>query len=203
MNNQKNEKVMDWFKKYRWIFVGALAIALAAGFFNWRAAQNYNVSLTLAVNRSGAQPAIDYQYDDYYALKAADEFGGTIVGWFKTPELPKIVYQRAKMDTAGLSLNDLARRFKASKISPNLVEIRFSAPTEQEARNLAQAISVVVVEKSRLPDTGSTQKIYFLISAGEPVIANNPFDLWPSMAAGFVIGLVAGFFILAAKEYLK
>jgi capsular polysaccharide biosynthesis protein len=203
MNNKKYmQNIIVYFKKYRWVFIGALVVAVVAGFFNWRAAQNYNVSLTLAVNRSGAQSAIDYQYDDYYALKATDEFGDTVVGWFKTPELPKNVYQRAKIETIGLSLNNLARRFKASKISPNLVEIRFSASTEQEARGLAEAISEVVTEKSRL-DTASTQKIYFLILAGEPVIVKNSFDFWSSMIAGLIIGLVAGFFISAAKEYFK
>jgi len=159
--------------------------------------------LALTVSRQGTQEATDYKYDNYYAVKATDEFGDTVVGWFKTPEITSAINQKIGVDSSGWSLSALSGKFQAAKISPNLVEVRYSTKTDVEARQTAQAISQVITEKIDQLNSSSGQGISFLAIAGEPVIVKNTFSLWLNILAGFLVGLVFGFFIATAKEYLK
>jgi len=189
--------------KHKFIWIFAFFVALAAGFFAWQKGDNFSVSLALTISRQGTQEAFDYKYDNYYALKATDEFGGTVAGWFKTPEIASAINKKAGVDSSGWSLSSLSGKFKAAKISPNLVEVRFGAKTESDAKKISQAIGQVISDKVNLINNSSNQGIAFLVIAGESVIVKNTYNLWLNILAGFLVGLVFGFFISVAKEYLS
>ncbi|MDD2730665.1 MAG: hypothetical protein PHW33_00900 [Candidatus Portnoybacteria bacterium] len=189
------------FKEYRWVLVFALLVAVAAGFFTWRQGEKYSVSMAISVSRQGTQAAADYKYDSYYAVLASDEFGDTVTGWFKTPEMAVAVYRQAGLPLSQNSLNGLARRFQAAKISPNVVEVRFGVQTEPEAGALARGIASVLQEKVSLLNPSSAQGLAFAVTAGEPVVAENKQAIWWKSLAGFITGLAAGWFIKAAKNY--
>ena len=188
-------------KRYRAVLIFALLTALAAGFFTWRTGERYSVSLAVSVSRLGTQQASDYKYDSYYAMKASDEFGDTVAGWFKTPEMTAAVYKKANMKLGGTNLNNMARRFQASKISPNVVDVRFGVKTEEEGRNLALAMTGILQDKSSLLSSLSGQGIAFAAMTSEPVIVKNTYAIWWNALAGFLAGLVLGIFIRVAKEY--
>lgn len=190
-------------QKYKGVLIFALAVALVAGIFTWQKQDRYDVSLSLTVSRYGTQSAQDYKYDNYYAIKASDEFGETVSGWFKTPEMTQAIFKKLAVRPGSMSLDSLKRRFKAAKISPNLVEVRFSAKNENEAKNLAQAVSDTVVEKTNLLNVSSWQGISFLVAGGEPVIVKNEMAIWWNLLTGFLVGLVVGFFVFISKEYFS
>ena len=200
---------MDWQTikkyalKYRAVLIFALLVALATGLFTWQKGERHNVSLSVTVSRLGTQPASDYKYDNYYAVKASNEFGDTVAGWFKTPEMTVAVYKKAYLKLASSNLSGLARRFSASKISPNVVDVRFSVKTEEEGKNLAQAMAGALREKADSLNLISGQGIAFAVMAGEPVIVENTGVIWWNALAGLLAGLVLGFFILVAKDYFK
>jgi len=194
--------IEELFAKYRWILLFAVLVALAAGIFAWFTAQSYSASLALTITRQGTQASSDYKYDDYYALKASDEFGTTVVGWFKTPEIASAVGRQAGLVVSG-SLSSLSRKFQAQKLSPNLVEVRYGASSASEAQKIAQAIGRVIADKINLINKSSDQGIAFLAIAGEPVIVKNTFSIWLNVLAGFLIGLVFGIFVRTAKDYFR
>lgn len=136
-------------------------------------------------------------------MRASDEFGTTVVGWFKTPEIAEAINQKVGINSSGWSLSALSGRFKAAKISPNLVEVRYGAKTESDAKKISQAIGQVISEKVSLINNSSNQGIAFLVIAGEPVIVKNTYNLWLNILAGFLIGLVFGFFIIVARDYFS
>lgn len=190
-------------KQYRAILIFSLLTALAAGFFTWRTGERYSASLAVSVSRLGTQQASDYKYDSYYALKASDEFGNTVAGWFRTPEMTVAVYKKANMNQGNASLNNLARRFQASKISPNVVDVRFGVKTEEGGKALAQAVSNVLQEKTYLLNSVSWQGIAFAVMTSEPVIIKNTYAIWWNALAGLLAGLVLGIFVRVAKDYFK
>jgi len=194
---------MKYLKKYKYVLIFALLVALAAGFFAWRKAEKFEVSLALTISRYGTQSAQDYKYDNYYALKATDEFGGTVAGWLKTPEVTQAVYKRAGLELSSPTLSSLSRKFKAVKISPNLVEIRFSAKTQDEGQKMAQAAGQIIAEKANLLNASSWQGISFLVVAGEPVVVKNKMILWWNVLMGLIVGLVFGFFVQISNEYFR
>ena len=198
-----HKKISQWANKYRWVLIFAVLAAMAAGFFNWQKQGGYIVSLTATVSRYGTQNAADYKYDNYYALKATDEFGNTVAAWFKTPEMAQTIAKKIGASVEGRSLSSLSRQYKAAKISPNLVEIRFSAASEAEGRKVAQAISQILQEKADFINASSWQGISFSVLAGEPVVIKDTANFWLIVLAGFLVGLATGLFFQATKEYLK
>lgn len=195
------KKLVSYSLKYRFVLIFALLMALAAGFWKWQSAGKYDVSLVLTVNRYGIQQSPDYRYDNYYALKASDEFGDTVAGWFKTPEMAQAIFKKVGLGSWSQNLNDLSIRFKAEKIAPNLVEIRFSARSEDEAKAFAQAMGHLAAEKVDAINASSSQNVSFLLLAGEPVVVKNEGWVWQGVLAGFLVGLAVGIFVRASKEY--
>lgn len=198
----KNMDIKKYLKKYKWVLVFALAVAMAAGIFVWLG-DKYSASLNLTVSRLGTQNAADYKYDSYYALKASDEFGSAVEGWFKTPSMTQAVYQKANLSLGPMGLNSLSRRFLAVKISPVTVEVRFSANSEADIKAISQAVASVAQAKADLLNSSSNQGVAFTIIGSEPVIVSNAANLWRNILAGFFIGLVFGFFMQVAKEYFR
>jgi len=196
------KKIIFYLGKFKFILAFAVLVALAAGLFGWWGGTKYSVSLSLTINRYGNQPSQDYRYDNYYALKAANEFGDTVTGWFKTPEMTQAIFKKAGLNSWPQNLNTLSRRFSAAKISPNLVEVRFGAQSESEAKTLADAVGRVVAEKTNLIGNSSGQNISFSATAGEPVIIKNIGLIWWNILAGLLVGLAVGIFVKLARGYL-
>jgi len=196
-------KIKGFIANYKWVLVFALVVAIVAGFFTWLQADKFSASLALTVSRAGAQSTSDYKYDDYYALKAADEFGSTVVGWFKTPETAQAIFQQAGLDFDSGSLVGLSRVFRAAKISPNTVEVRFSAGSEDQAGAISLAIVAVAAGKASFLGVASGQGAAFAVSGGEPVVVANSFNVWQNVLAGLIVGLIFGFFVKTGKEYFK
>lgn len=197
------QKLVSYLLKYRFVFIFALLMAVVAGFWEWQSAGKFDVSLVLTVNRYGIQQSPDYRYDNYYALKASDEFSDTVAGWFETPEMAQAILKKTGLDSWSQNLNALSRRFKAAKIAPNLVEVRFSAQSEEEAKILAKAIGQLGAQKVDVINSASSQNISFLLLVGEPVIVKNAGIIWWNIFSGFLVGLAVGFFLKLGKEYFK
>ncbi len=193
--------IKKYLAEYKWVLVFALAVAFVAGFFTWISADKYSASLALTISRAGTQNAADYKYDNFYALKASDEFGSVVEGWFKTPEMTQIIYKRAEINLGSPSLGSLSRRFKAAKISPTTVEVRFSAASVSEIKAIGRAILNVSAEKANSLSYFSGQGVAFSVTGNEPVIVANSFNVWQNTLMGLIIGLIFGFFARAAKEY--
>lgn len=197
------KKAINYLAGYKWVFVFALAVAVAAGVFAWWSASANSASLVLNISRLGTQNSTDYKYDNYYALRASDEFGSVVEGWFKTPEMTQAVYKEAGLDLNLHSLGSLSRFFKAGKISPAAVEVRFSVQSASEAKAISQAIIKISAQRALAIGAASNQGISFMIGGSEPVVVDNSSNLWRNLLAGFIMGLIIGFFVKAAREYFR
>lgn len=188
---------------YKFILAFAALVALAAGVFAWQGGDKFSASLSLTISRAGTQNSADYKYDSYYALKASDEFGSAVEGWFKTPEMAQAIYKKAGLDSGLQNLAGLSRRFQAVKISPTTVEVRFGGASESEAKNIGQSIVAVAAERANEISFISNNGVAFSVVGSEPVIVANSNDIWQNTLIGLFIGLIFGFFIKTAKEYFK
>jgi len=194
--------MFKYLNEYKWVLVFAVLVALAAGIFAWQK-DKYSVSLSLTISRAGTQNSSDYKYDSYYALKASDEFGSAVEGWFKTPEMAQAIYKQAGLNLGAPTLAGLSRRFQAAKISPTTVEVRFGAASVNDAKNISLAIANVAGAKADLLNTKSNQGVAFAVIGGEPVIVADSFNIWQNALLGLIIGLVFGFFVKISKDYFK
>jgi len=117
--------------------------------------------------------------------------------------MTQTIFKKADFQSGNQSLNSLKKRFQSAKISPNLVEVRFSAKDELTVKVLAQAIVSVVADKVNLLNTSSEQGISFIVLGSEPVIVKNSLDIWWNALAGFLVAFAAGFFIKVSREYFS
>ena len=198
-----NKKIIEDIREYKEILIFALGVALVAGIFTWQKQDKYEASLSLTVSRYGTQSAQDYKYDNYYAVMATDEFGDTVAGWFKTPEMTQTIFKKANLQSSSQDLDSLKKRFQAAKMSPNLVEVRFSAKDEPTAKILAEAVVNVVSEKVGSLNIISLQGISFVVMGSEPVVVKNNLAVWWNVLAGLLVGLAVGFFIKVSREYFS
>ncbi|MEK7160846.1 MAG: hypothetical protein AAB724_02360 [Patescibacteria group bacterium] len=193
----------EWFQKYQAVLIFAVIAGLAAGLSAWWLQPPFRASISLTVSRATLQLGSDYQYDNYYALKASDEFGDTVAGWFKIPEMTQEILKQAGQTGALESLSSLSRRFSAVKVAPNLVELRYGAASPTEALILGEAIKRVVTGKVDDLKQASNQSINFSVLAGPVVVANNSRTIWWQALAGLAAGLALGFFLKVSREYLS
>ncbi len=197
--NKRN--FLGFLKSYRNVFFFSFLVASVTGVFAWQRGEKYSISLTITLSRQETQNVTDYKYDSYYAILATDEFSETLSGWFKTPEMTEDIYYQASLPLKKNSLNNLARRFRAEKISPHVVEIRFGASSESEGLILAQAIKEVLEKRISLLNSASAQGLNFTILSSNPIIVKNIQTIFWQIVAGFFTGLTVGWFIKSAKEY--
>ncbi len=197
------KKFKQRFEENKNVLIFALLVALIAGAIGWGSGQPYGVSLALTSVRVASGQPLDYNYDNYYALRAADEFGSTILGWFKTPETVSAIFNKAGIKFSPGSFREFAGKFKAFKVSPNVVEIRFDTFSEAQAKKVSQAIGEVIAEKNKALSSSSKEGLNFTTLAGEPVILKNSWVFGQKALIGFLIGLIFGLFFQSARKYFS
>jgi len=180
-----------------------IVATLAAGISAALQPTTQAVSLSFAINRVNQAPTVDYQYDGYYALLAADEYAQTVVSWFTTPSIIREMYSAAKIDPNMTTINSLTGRFKVKKYSAQNIVVRFSEPDASRATALAAAIKTTLVEKTERLNRTADDKAQFEIITTDPVIADskpNPY-LWAMVA--LVLSAGAAVLIAAIRVFLR
>ena len=200
---EKITKIQNWISKNRKIVWFAVLVAFICGIWASWSGQNYSASVSVLVSRVASAQPIDYNYDSYYALKATDEFGGTVVGWLKTPEVVEAVYKRAQIEFNPSTFSGFSGSFKGIKVSPSTVEIRFECSSPDDAKKIAKALGETISEKNKQLADSSKQGINFVALASDPVVIKNRFDVYVKFSAGLLIGLVFGLFFQRAKEFFR
>lgn len=196
-------KIKDWLLKNKRTLQFAFLIAILCGIWAaWRG-QGYSASVSMLVSRVASVQPIDYNYDSYYALKATDEFGGTIIGWLKTPEVVESVYKKAGIDFAPSGFSGFSGNFKGIKVSPSTVEVRFDCSSRDDAKKIAKAIGETISEKNKQLADSSKQGINFVALTSEPVVIQNKLDVIVKFLAGLLVGFVFGLFFQRAKIFFN
>lgn len=178
-------------------------IVFATMLFTFMSPAYYEASFSFLVSRSGADSTADYKYDGYYALMATDLIADTVEQWLKNPEAVQSIYAKAGVDGKFKSLKDMARKFKAMKLTSQLVEVRLKAERSEDAKKVAEAASGILKSKIAASNNTEEKNGTFKVIDSEPVILEVKPDPILNLAISLVFGLVLGLFIALGKEYLK
>ncbi len=191
MNFEELYKIIQKNLKFTLVFTGIIiAVVLVS---SWILSGGYNVSLAILVaSRVENQTSADYQYSGYYSVKAADEFGNTISQLVKSPEIVNAVFQKAQQ-TQSIS------SFKAQKMAPQYVEIKFIAYTQEQGRKISEALVFVLGEKVAKLNSLSGN-VVFSISGGETIIVKNQQNFILNGLIALIGGFLLSIFIVLLKE---
>lgn len=194
---------VNLFVRRKNLAIGLVVLVIAAAYL-WAYLQpvRYTASMSLSVNTINQQQTTDYQFDGYYALQAADLFSQTVVSWLQTPSVLVEVYERAGVTTPVQPIRSLTGRFKTKKYSSQNMVVAFAAPSEEEAKRLATAVTEVVTGRSQKVNRTTDNQALFELEASPPVIVRaEPDDLLLGGVSLFV-GIVLALFLVPLVEYL-
>ncbi len=163
----------------------------------------YAASESFAINRINRQNTTAYQYDDYYALQAADLFAQTVVSWFSTPSILQEAYVKANLDPMIDSVNSLPSRFKVRKYTAQNIVVRFTETTQDRADKLATSIRQVIEARSATLNQNPDGKSIFEIIGADAVVARSRPNALLLSAAALVLSLGAGLLLAALRHYLR
>ncbi|MFH0852927.1 MAG: Wzz/FepE/Etk N-terminal domain-containing protein [bacterium] len=178
--------------RHRWLIIIVVIISvLGAYFYAFSRPITYDASVSITIKRVNNPETSEFQYDEFYAIQASDLVSQTVVSWLATPSVVTEIYQRADLDPAIKSLNDITRRFTTRKLSSQNIVVKVNEESEEVARKLAAAITEDISTRVAQLVTTTDDQASFEAQASKSVVVENRID---SVLYG-IIGLIAGFFI--------
>jgi len=189
-------------KNYKYALLGiSIATAVVTFIVTMKQPSYYNSSLSLLVSSSQVQDTQDYRFDGYYTIQATDLFSNNIEAWLKSPEVVSGIFNAAKINPGTSHIKELTKIFKAEKLAPHYVEVRYKTSGEQDATRIASAITDALSEKTKSLGESSKNQTAFSVSSGKPVTALTKPPVLVNTAVAFVAGLFMGFLLVLMKEY--
>lgn len=189
-------------KNYKYIlFSIGIITAIATFIFTTRQPSYYNSSLSLLVSSSQIQETQDYRFDGYYTIQATDLFSNNIEAWLKSPEVVSGIFNISKINIGASNIKELTKIFKAEKLAPHYVEVRYKTSSGEDAARIASAITEALSEKTKSLGETSKNQTAFSVSGGKPITVLTKPPVLVNTAVAFVAGLFVGFLLVIIKEY--
>jgi capsular polysaccharide biosynthesis protein len=180
-----------------------LIFFVLAYIWTMRVGETYSSSLLLNVSRNENQSSTDYRYDQFYRLQADEKFSETISEWLKSPGVAQEIFKKADLNSSGKSIRQLGKTFRAEKMSPEIIEVRFSPKDTDEGKKIADSISSVISEKIKDINSPANDPNWFRIEPSNLVTAKNTQNLQLNLIVAALAGLFAGSLFAFLKHYLS
>jgi len=186
------------------VLIYAVIIAVVAVYiWSIKQSETYSTSLLLNVGRIETQSTADYRYDQFYRIQADDKFADTVSEWLKMPGVVQEILSKAGLNSSGKSLRQLAKTFSADKMSPQIIEVRFSPASPDEAGKISSAIASVISDKTKVLNADARDPNWFKVDPSNLITAKNTQDLRINLSVAALVGLVFGMFFAFVKHYIS
>lgn len=186
------------------VVIYAILIAVVVVYaWSVKKSETYSASLLLNISRTENQSTADYRYDQFYRLQADEKFAETIAEWLKSPGVSKDIFDKAGITTSEKTMRQLAKSFQAEKLSSEIVSVKFSTQTEDEAKKIASIAASVVAEKTKNLNSETRDSNWFKVDMSNLVILKNTQDLRINLAIAALAGLFIGTLLAFGKHYIS
>ena len=200
-------EIRDYFRiiKQNWQTFGLVVILclVLGGIFLATQKESFAISLTVNITRKGAQITTDYKFDDLYRLQADEKFAETIVGWLMSPIIAKDILDKAQIKNDGISLRGLSRKFKAEKISSQIVAVNFPTANKDDAGRIAKAIIEELSDNTEKLNQLQQENNWFSLSINDPVIVKNIYSFKVVIPLMLILGIFFAFWVIMLVHYWK
>jgi capsular polysaccharide biosynthesis protein len=181
------------------------AIIAVIALYAWsvRQSQTYSASLLLNIGQTETQSTADYRYDQFYRLQADDKFAETVVSWLKSPGVAKNIFEKAGVSSNQKTMRGLSKSFQAEKLSSNIVSVKYSTETNEEAAHISPSVAAVISEKTKALNADARDPNWFQIGASDLVVLKNTQDLRINLGIAALVGLFFGTLLAFGKHYIS
>ncbi|MEW6407843.1 MAG: Wzz/FepE/Etk N-terminal domain-containing protein [Patescibacteria group bacterium] len=162
----------------------------------------YTASTLLSIHRVNKEVTEDFQYDNYYAIQAAEFVGNTVVSLLQSPEAILEIYKKAKLDR-DIDIFHEVKKFRPKQLSSHLVKVKITNQSQEKAEKLAKATVAVINDKVKKLEVDPQKQNSFEIGAQGSVISTNKYNPYLVTALGLICGLFLGVGLAFLGEYFK
>lgn len=136
------------------------------------------------------------------AVRAAEIFADTLVGWLSSPDVVARAYERAGVAFPRPSVRRLSRAFTARRIGGQVAVVEFRAISSEEGERLAAAvISEVEARTSRL--NAHAQDVVFRLGTSKPLIVPVQYSPLVRGAVAALVMAVLGYSLVLFWDFLR
>lgn len=203
-NTMELKEFLQIFASQKKVFASVILIGLIGGFAMWYTQpEEYSVSLTVNVARTANLDQGVDEYDSFYRLQADERFGDTIVRWTQSPRFVENVLKATEVETGDFSDKDLRGVFDALRLSSQVIDVQFSAPTQELAESQSQALVSELERQTASLTAQGDQGFWFKILSEDPVIRSFSHSIVHIMGMAFVLSFLVAFVVAVMREYYK
>lgn len=189
-------------KKYKKVFFGVwlgfFAVAMLM-FFLQKNLFEATLSIDLGRNKVETSQNKEAGYDQFYRLEADDRFSKNIEQWLKDPNVVNAVYAESKISLKNETLGSLSKKFKAEKLAPGYLQVRYAVEDQAQAKKISDAIREQINRKIEV--LNPKEENWFEAVFSGPVMAPKklPWELF--FLGGLLGGLLIAFFATLTVFY--
>jgi len=184
------KKNLNWFLSVLGIVLfGGLLIQLILG--GW-----YKVELDLNITRTGYQAdTSEYRYDEFYRLQADERFSDTVVQWTNSRRIKEDISNKAK------GINFV--KFKAERLSSQMIKVSFLIKDKNQASKITQSITEVLNDKTDELNLEQKNPSWFKILVSSPVTYEYRISFGKLVMMLLFGGVFLGFWVVLIKHYME
>jgi capsular polysaccharide biosynthesis protein len=171
--------------------------------FSLTTPKSYEAVILLSVHRVNREKTADFQYDNYYAIQAAEYVGNTIVSLLEMPETILEIYKKAGWQDEMGDVYAAARKIKPKQISSHLVKVKLNDKNKEKVERLSGALADVIRNKISSIEVTPENKNSFTVESTEPIITQKTYSPPIVTLIGFLGGIMIGMGFSFCLEYLK
>lgn len=185
------------------VFYAILISVVIVYAWSVKQSETYSTSLLLNISRMETQSTTDYRYDQFYRVQADEKFAETIGEWLKIPGIASEIMTKANISQDGKTVRTLSKSFQADKMAPEIVEVRYLAVNQDNAKKISDALGSVVAEKVKSLNFEAKDPNWFSVTPSNLVILKNTQDLRINLGLAIAAGLFFGALFAFVKHYIS
>ncbi|MEA2006842.1 MAG: hypothetical protein U9O20_01640 [Patescibacteria group bacterium] len=195
-------------KQHKMLFFGVwilFAGFVMAWFFSRPQAFEAVMSIDIArqSGQESSQSQEEYDFDQYYRLEADKSFAETLVQWLGDPGVVNFVFSDSKTEASGKSLSSFSKFFKAERLSPNYVQVRYVTKNPPAAAAIFSSTKEIITKKTNSLNEESKDSNWFKTIFSGPVVAEKKLSFLPVFVGAVVGGLLLSIFSVLTRHYWK
>lgn len=198
------------FKKYlqilkggrRQIFLTTLTVTLLAFLTPQLLAQQYEINFSVYITKKTKKLSQEFEYDQYYALKAKEKLGKFIEEYLKNPAVKSKILTRAEISSNDYFLPLRRHFFQAYSLSSQEVQVNFKMKNPNKAEKVATETlkKLNAIFKALFSNKDQTQ---YQLKRSPVALTKSGFSPAFSSLLGATGGIFLGIFIVLFRHYLN
>lgn len=184
------------------IFIIIIFSCLLTYYFTITKKVSYDGSLYVNAIVASQNLENEYDYDNYYSLKASESFLDIVIGWLKDPANIASIYAKTNEIFPQEKISKYSNIITSKKINPTTMQILISGESENYVKNILSSIKVFINDKSLIYSQNEYVKNANVVT-GDIFVTKNIPNLYLNLIIAFFVGIFISIIFILFKGYMN